>query len=550
MNRTWRMSVIAGTLATIACCTAAAVAYNPSATQGAIAQANAAEAGADEASAADYYAGIGDTRFPSEGTWIENLKTLPTFLEDSEKDARNGAAQQPRQYTDRFGFTVQPVPNDDIGYNLSYLDADRRGCTSCHTLEEACLGLEIGHQVLFHGYPTIQTVDNCRTCHWPINPKFPYRTDLRESIHGIHNGSAVFRNMDGSCTSCHEIDHEGNFALWDDVRYDVMRGITDVSAEDANLQVSYDQDTVTDASQMYFKSEKSDPKDWHLDNDNIDPSIQENWVISFEGDIANPCEMTIPELVEKFGTEKRLMKNTCMVNGTGNALAFQAEVEGIPLDKIIEYLQPSETANCYKAYSSSDKFGNPQPLDYVLGEGDGLLVIKMNGELLPASQGYPVVSMMNMASGCEFTKLPDKISITTEEEGSAVYKNMMKRPTLGKVADPNIPEPTWKPNSAVLNMPSGVVLEDQVGKPVTIEGFADANEEPITKVEFSLDHGKTWTEMETPDNDPNRWTYWRVSFTPEEEGAYLLQVRTTSRYAKDGTEHTSRENTQFMFNVR
>ena len=68
MNRTWRMSVIAGTLATIACCTAAAVAYSPSATQGAVAQANATEAGADEASAADYYAGIGDTRFPSEGT--------------------------------------------------------------------------------------------------------------------------------------------------------------------------------------------------------------------------------------------------------------------------------------------------------------------------------------------------------------------------------------------------------------------------------------------------------------------------------------------------
>lgn len=543
MNRYWRKrAIVAASMAIVCCIAAAGCSPQP-------VESSAAEA--ETPNAEEGYLGIGDPRFPQEGTWIENLKTLPGFLEDSEKDARNAENQQPAQYTDRFGFTVQAVPNDDIGYNLSFLDADNRGCTSCHTLEEACLGLDIGHQVLFHGYPTIQTVDNCRTCHWPINPKFPYRTDLRESIHGIHNGSTMFRDYaNGTCSSCHEIDHEGNFLLWDDVKYDVLRGITDVTAEDASLQVSYDQDTLTDTSQMYFKSEKSDPKDWHLDNDNIDPSIQENWVITFDGDIANPCEMTIPELVEMFGTETRITKNTCMVNGTGNALAYQAEVEGIPLDKIIEYLQPSDTANCYKAYSSSDDFGNPQPLDFVLGDGDGLLVIKMNGELLPASQGYPVISMMNMASGCEFTKLPDRISITTEKEGSAIYKNMMKRPTLGKVADPDIPEPTWKPNSAVLNMPSGVVLSDQVGKPITIEGFADANEEPITKIEFSLDHGKTWTEMETPDNDPNRWTYWRATFTPEAEGAYLLEVRTTSRYASDGTEHSSRENTRFLFNVK
>lgn len=506
---------------------------------------------------------IGDPRFPSEGTWIENLGALSEFLEDSEKDARNAEEQQPRQYVDRFGFTVQPVPADDIGYNLSYLDADMRSCNSCHTLEEACIGLDIGHQVLFHGYPTIQTVDTCRTCHWPLNPKFPYRTDLMESIHTIHNTSKAFdETYNGSCTTCHDIDHEGNFLLWDDVMYERMRGITDVAAEDANLNVSYDQDTLTDTNEMFFKSEKSDPKDWHVDNSEVDKSVYENWTISFTGDIANPVTFTLPELVEKFGTEKHVLKSSCMVNGVGNALAFQAEVEGIPLNKIFEYLQPADSVNTYTAYSSSDDFGNPQPFDYVRDEF-GMLVISMNGKPLPPSQGYPVISWMAMSSACEYTKLPDEIRLTTEEEDSKVYNNMKKRPTLGKKHNPDLDEPTWKPNSAVVNYPSGVVLEDQVGKEIVIEGFADANEEPIVKVEFSLDHGETWTELPTPNNDPYRWTYWRVGFTPEEPGAYLLEVRTTSLYQdalgnnaavkaedKVGQEHVSLKNSKFMFNVK
>ena len=42
--------------------------------------------------------------------------------------------------------------------------------------------------------------------------------------------------------------------------YDALCGVADVSAEDANLKVSYDRDTVTDADQMLFKPERAFPK--------------------------------------------------------------------------------------------------------------------------------------------------------------------------------------------------------------------------------------------------------------------------------------------------
>ena len=45
-----------------------------------------------------------------------------------------------------------------------------------------------------------------------------------------------------------------------DAPYDAPRGVADVSAKDANLKVSCDRDTVTDADQMLFKPERAAPK--------------------------------------------------------------------------------------------------------------------------------------------------------------------------------------------------------------------------------------------------------------------------------------------------
>ena len=81
-----------------------------------------------------------------------------------------------------------------------------------------------------------------------------------------------------------------------------------------------------------------------------------------------------------------------------------------------------------------------------------------------------------------------------------------------------------------------------------LEGFADAWDEPIKKVEFSFDHGKTWKVLDTPNNNADYWTYWRMDFTPPSPGAYLLDIRTTSE-KPDGTDRVCQYNTQFMFTV-
>ena len=114
------------------------------------------------------------------------------------------------------------------------------------------------------------------------------------------------------------------------------------------------------------------------------------------------------------------------------------------------------------------------------------------------------------------------------------------------IVDPHTGTYDGKPNSGVLNYPDGVVLP--AGETVHLEGYADAFDAPITKVEYSLDHGKTWITMETPDNNADYWTYWRLDFTPPQAGSYLLTIRTTS-IMDDGSERVCQYDTKFMFTV-
>lgn len=43
-----------------------------------------------------------------------------------------------------------------------------------------------------------------------------------------------------------------------------------------------------------------------------------------------------------------------------------------------------------------------------------------------------------------------------------------------------------------------------------------------------MDGGATWTRFDTSDSDKKKWVYWTFEYTPEEAGAYVLNVRAVS----------------------
>lgn len=476
--------------------------------------------------------------FPTDGRFVDNLTWLNDYPGSEEVEA-NAAANQPRRYVDRNGFTVQPVPADDIGYNITYLDADHRGCTSCHTLEDALMSLPTYHRLIFFGYNTEQSYMNCIGCH---SESYQPRNHLGDSLHTLHLGSSVFTDAyQGDCQSCHYMTYDG-MERWDMAKYNVYHGFTDISADDSGIQVTFDQTTITPRENWFYKTIKDEPSEWLLDDSTTDQSIFDNWTISIDGDCNNPVEMTLPELEERFGTVKQTMKMDCTVNGVGMATIMQVEVEGIPVSAIIDYAQPKDGANILSPISSDGYDYAQMGIDWLI-DNDALIVTRMNGEPLANSQGYPCMIWVYKTSGGNFVKRISNLTFMTvpeDEVNSQLYVGQFLDDTTGIVYS--------KPNSAVLNYPTGVVLSGDEANPVHLEGFADAWDEPIARIEYSLDHGETWTTIETPDNDARYWTYWQLDFQPPQTGSYLLNIRTTS-ITPEGTERVCQYDTQFMFTV-
>lgn len=503
-----------------------------------------AEPAADEpvvAPAGDGYSDqMAGSGFPTEGRFVDGIAALPGFYQNSEKNAANAEANAPHRYTDRNGFTVQPVPADDRGFNLTYLDAENRGCTSCHTLENALMSLPTYHRLIFFGYPTEQSYANCIACH---SKTYQGENFLAEALHTRHLKNAMFTSQNGTCASCHYSDlATGEMQRWDDVKYNVMHGLTDVDAAEMSAEVTYDQTTITPAENRVFKTVKDEPAEWLVDDANVDPTIYENWTISLDGDCENAVTMTLPEMEEQFGTVKQVMKMDCTINGVGQATIMQSEVEGIPVAKIIEFARPKAGANVLSPISPDGYNYAQMPIDWMI-DNDAIIVTKMDGEPLPPSQGYPCMLWLYNTSGGNFVKRIGNLTFMTlpeEELNNQLY--------LGEFADDATGEVYSKPNSGVLNYPTGVVLTGSEASPVHLEGFADAWNEPIKKLEFSFDHGKTWQTLDTPGNDSKFWTYWRMDFTPPAPGSYLLTIRTTS-VAPDGSDHVCQYDTQFMFTV-
>ena len=181
-------------------------------------------------------------------------------------------------------------------------------------------------------------------------------------------------------------------------------------------------------------------------------------------------------------------------------------------------------------------------LDQMLKE-DALLAVGMNGDRIYADQGWPVAFWCNEMSAGNFTKQLAELSFESTGASWDFYGDFTDA-TTGLQFD--------KPNVGVLNAYEGQIFE--YGQPVHLEGYADAWNEPIVKLEFSFDHGATWQEFDLEDANTTQWVYWNLDVNDvPARGSYLVQIRVSSLKA-DGTLRTNGDvpyqMTNYMFNVQ
>lgn len=469
-----------------------------------------------------------------------------------DKNAAANKAYAPKVVTLENGVKIQKTPADKTAldvqagdvesktvscWNNYFLNADNRGCTACHTIENALEMMETYHGIIYFGYDVEQGLQNCFGCH-----SF-YDNRMRDAIHTVHQRSDTFESMGGSCESCHYINRKDDgtieYQRWDYVKYDVLRGIESVAADNADIKFEWNQTEVTPREKMYYKSVKSNPTEWITTDDQTSEDAFNNWKIKFTGAIDKECTMTLKELIDKYGTETRLMKSHCTVNGPGQGMIYQAKVTGIPVNKIMKDLGVHKDAVICNPIAI-DGYSYPVATKLLETE-EALLVVGMNGDTIYAEQGWPVALWFNELSAGNFIKQVAEVNFATDGASWDFYGDFTDA-TTGLQFD--------KPNVGVLTAREGQIFE--AGKAVHLEGFADAWNEPITKIEFSLDNGATWKAFNTDKANTTQWVYWKADFSNLEKGSYVLKIRVTSKMSNGKTRTNDVENqmTNFMFNVQ
>ncbi len=424
----------------------------------------------------------------------------------------------PRVLTLADGTRIQHTPADPIAYNTYFLNADNRGCKSCHAdLGQLLRDMPYVHLDLGSMYGIDLNINHCMGCH-TYSPGYVTESyGFGRLIHSLHSST---RGFPGDCASCHDVSEvDGKFHLWDLTKYFNMRGITDVPNVQGEFRV--DQNVITKNDDLFSLNWLYYSNDYMryasaMSGKQLDESVFNNWTVSITGEVEKPFTISLPDLIAEAPVEKVIMKMHCTIDPPGSALIENVEITGIPLDYVLEKaggIKPGATAIMP---TSSDGFAFPTTLEH-LKTHKAYLVYEINGERLTTVHGYPLQMWVGGMGAPTFVKQLNEIKIIKDPVDSLyLYRGWVKED--GGYFN--------KPNLSIFYTKDGQIIK--AGEPYTFEGYADAYDQPIVNIEISMDRGNTWTKFETPGMTSDKWVYWYFTWTPEAPGSYVIMMRATT----------------------
>jgi sulfite dehydrogenase len=168
-------------------------------------------------------------------------------------------------------------------------------------------------------------------------------------------------------------------------------------------------------------------------------------------------------------------------------------------------------------------------------DGEVMIAYEMNGEPLPVLNGFPLKLVVPGWYATYWVGMLSNIQVhSTPFEGFWMKK--------AYVVPKGVPNGNESPDSIATNIepiskmnvrsifvapePNGVIA---AGRQTDIQGLAFDGGYGITKVELSIDEGKTWFPAKLDaDLGKYSWRRWHYAFTPSQKGMYTLQAKATN----------------------
>jgi hypothetical protein len=234
---------------------------------------------------------------------------------------------------------------------------------------------------------------------------------------------------------------------------------------------------------------------------------KDSWRLKIGGMVDNPMELTFDDLLARPQVE-RYITLSCVSNPVGGDLIGNALWQGVLLRDVLEEagVQPGATQIVSR---SIDDWTAGTPTEVVMDGRDALLAIAMNGEPLPARNGYPVRMVVPGLYGyVSATKWVTSIELTRWEDYDAYWipRGWSKEGPIKTMA--RIDTPTKR---------------DHTGE-VAVGGMAWAIHSGVSKVQVRVDGGD-WRDAElggVPSTDT--WVQW-VYRLNDEPGKHVIEAR-------------------------
>ena len=174
------------------------------------------------------------------------------------------------------------------------------------------------------------------------------------------------------------------------------------------------------------------------------------------------------------------------------------------------------------------KFQRTVPVQKAL-DPDTLLAYEMNGQPLPDEHGFPLRLIASGWAGDSWVKWLHHIEVLDHEFEGFWMKTAYRRPARHVEPGAAVPASELVPVTD-LNVKSVIATPGNWAKPgrLRISGAAWSNSSPVTRVDVSLDNGKSWKPAKLgKDQSRYAWRLWELDWQAS-AGKYSLIARATN----------------------
>lgn len=247
-----------------------------------------------------------------------------------------------------------------------------------------------------------------------------------------------------------------------------------------------------------------------VDIDLVDPVVEaETWRLEVGGLVGRPLSVGFDELQARFTVVEDVSVLTCVSNVVGGPLVGNSRWTGVRLREVLGAAGVKPGA-VDVVFTCADSYTVSVPIARAM-DPDTLLTVAQNGQPLTQAHGFPCRVRIPALYGMMNAKWLQTVEVVADD-----HKGYWARRGWSDVGEVRTQSRIDTPRSA------------RAGVPTWIAGVAWAGERGLSRVEVSVDAGRTWQPARLePPLSPTAWVRWAVPWTPPAAGTFRLVCRAT-----------------------